>query len=285
MTPSEKKIVKSLVAVAWADGKVEKVEEHVIEGLLAGFDATDDEEKEILEYAKEQRTLDKDMPLGDLDKEDRELLLANAALLTHADGEQSESEKALLDKLIHSSSSRAKKPRPSSIPCATELFSSVAARSKTWNRMLDRNERNYFTGQDVQGVVMTLQGALAAQGIYLQPYGPSNWSGRGQAASYGIAPKASLTATPVQGGFFVDLRFSPDFESNSLVLFIVAWLVFFPVAVILAVMAYQDWEVRQRQLFYAVWSPVAGLMAPPPMGMYGMPPGAGQPVPPPGFYR
>jgi tellurite resistance protein len=100
MTPSEKKIVQSLVAVAWADGKVEKVEAHVIEGLLAGFDASEEEEKELLEYAKEKRTLGKDAPLADLGTEDRELLLANAALLTHADGDQSASEKELLDKLI-----------------------------------------------------------------------------------------------------------------------------------------------------------------------------------------
>ena len=100
MTPSEKNIVKSLVAVAWADGKVEKPEEHVIEGLLAGFYASEEEEKEILAYAKERRTLDKDIPFFSLSQEDRELLLANAALLTHADGEQSESEKELLDKLI-----------------------------------------------------------------------------------------------------------------------------------------------------------------------------------------
>jgi len=100
MTPGEKNIVKSLVAVAWADGKVEQPEEDVIEGLLAGFDASEDEEEEIRAYAKEKRTLDKDIPLGDLSTEDRELLLANAALLTHADGEQSDSEKELLDKLV-----------------------------------------------------------------------------------------------------------------------------------------------------------------------------------------
>lgn len=100
MTPGEKNIVKSLVAVAWADGKVEQPEEDVIEGLLAGFDASEDEEKEIREYAKERRTLDKDLPLFALNDEERELLLANAALLTHADGEQSDSEKELLDKLI-----------------------------------------------------------------------------------------------------------------------------------------------------------------------------------------
>ncbi|HEY3497879.1 MAG TPA: TerB family tellurite resistance protein [Polyangiaceae bacterium] len=100
MTPSEKNIVKSLVAVAWADGKLESGESSVIEGLLTGFDATDAEEREILEYARTRRTLEKDIPLAELSRDDRELLLANAALLTHADGEQSDSESALLDQLI-----------------------------------------------------------------------------------------------------------------------------------------------------------------------------------------
>jgi tellurite resistance protein len=100
MTPGEKNIVRSLVAVAWADGKLEAPESGVIEGLLCGFDATPEEEQEILEYAKTRRTFENDIPLAELDREDRELLLANAALLTHADGEQSEQEKALLDKLI-----------------------------------------------------------------------------------------------------------------------------------------------------------------------------------------
>jgi uncharacterized tellurite resistance protein B-like protein len=100
MTPSEKNIVKSLVAVAWADGTVEQVESSVIEGLLCGFDATEEEEQEILEYAQHRRTLSDDIPLSELSQEDRELLLANAALLTHADGRQSPEERQLLDKLV-----------------------------------------------------------------------------------------------------------------------------------------------------------------------------------------
>jgi tellurite resistance protein len=99
MTPSEKNIVRSLVAVAWADGKLESGESSVIEGLLSGFDASDAEEQEILEYAKTRRTLENDIPLADLSQGDRELLLSNAALLTHADGVQSAKEKAVLKKL------------------------------------------------------------------------------------------------------------------------------------------------------------------------------------------
>jgi uncharacterized tellurite resistance protein B-like protein len=100
MTPGEKNIVKCLVAVAWADGAVAEPETGVIEGLLCGFDASDEEEREILEYAKQKRTLLEDAPLSALSRQDRELLLANAALLTHSDGEQSESEQVLLHKLV-----------------------------------------------------------------------------------------------------------------------------------------------------------------------------------------
>jgi tellurite resistance protein len=100
MTPNEKNIVKALVAVAWADGKLEEPESGIIEGLLSGFDATDDEEQEIILYAKQKRTFKDDIAVSELTKEDRELLLANAALLTHADGDQSEKERDLLDKLV-----------------------------------------------------------------------------------------------------------------------------------------------------------------------------------------
>ena len=66
MSPSEKNIVKSLIAVAWADGRMEASETRVIEGLLSGFDATPDEEKELLEYARTRRTLEDDIPLDEL---------------------------------------------------------------------------------------------------------------------------------------------------------------------------------------------------------------------------
>jgi tellurite resistance protein len=99
MTPGEKNVLKSLVAVAWADGKMAEGESGVIEGLLCGFDASDEEEREILEFGKTRRTLEDDIPLAELTGEDRELLLSNAALLTQADGDQSAAERTILDRL------------------------------------------------------------------------------------------------------------------------------------------------------------------------------------------
>lgn len=100
MTPAERNIVKSLIAVAWADGQMEKSEASVVEGLLVGFDATEEEEKELLEWAKTPRSLDKDLPLEDMTDEDRELLLANAALLTMADGKRTADETKALGQLV-----------------------------------------------------------------------------------------------------------------------------------------------------------------------------------------
>lgn len=100
MTPNEKNVVKSLVAVAWADGRLATGELGLIEGLLCGFDATDAEEQEILDYAGSPRSIAADIPLEQLSREDRELLLTNAALLTLADGERSSSERGVLDELV-----------------------------------------------------------------------------------------------------------------------------------------------------------------------------------------
>jgi tellurite resistance protein len=99
MTPAEKNIVKSLVAVAWADGTLEKPEEGSIDALLWAFGASDADEAEIREYAKKRRTLE-DVQLDDLSAEEREMLLAHAALLTHADGTQSKEEQKLLATLV-----------------------------------------------------------------------------------------------------------------------------------------------------------------------------------------
>lgn len=100
VTPKEKTIVKSLVVVAWADGSVKEPEQGIIEGLLWAFGAEEADEKEILEYAKKKRTLKDDIPVSELERADRELLLAHAALLTHADGKQTKGEEKILKSLI-----------------------------------------------------------------------------------------------------------------------------------------------------------------------------------------
>jgi len=95
-------IVKSLVSVAWADGVFADEEKEMVEALIAAFEATEDEAKEIRAYAGEKKSLD-DIPLTDLSTDDRRVLVQHAVLLTYVDGEQADSERefiaALCEKL------------------------------------------------------------------------------------------------------------------------------------------------------------------------------------------
>lgn len=112
MTPSEKNIAKSLVAVAWADGTVKEPEVGMIDSLLWAFGASDEDEAEIKEFAKKKRTIKDDVPIDDLVPADRELLLAHAALLTHADGKQTKAEEKLLKDLSEHLGFSAAEARP-----------------------------------------------------------------------------------------------------------------------------------------------------------------------------
>ena len=88
-------IVKGLVSVAWADGRVTNEESDVIRALLEAFKATPSEVREIELFAKSPRTVD-DVPVTELSYDDRRVLLQHAVLLSHADGDHGEEEKRLL---------------------------------------------------------------------------------------------------------------------------------------------------------------------------------------------
>jgi uncharacterized tellurite resistance protein B-like protein len=91
-------IVKALVSVAWADGRVAREELEVIDALLDAFQASPSEAHEVRSYAREPRSLD-DIPVTELSYDDRRLLLQHAVLLTFIDGEQHEKELSILNEL------------------------------------------------------------------------------------------------------------------------------------------------------------------------------------------
>ncbi len=99
MQDYQEAMLKSLVAVAWADGRVDGEESEVIEALLSTFDVQGQDAEKIREYAKSPRKID-DVPLTDLSADDRRLLLQHAVVLTYIDGQQSEREKGVPDELV-----------------------------------------------------------------------------------------------------------------------------------------------------------------------------------------
>jgi tellurite resistance protein len=99
MQDYQEAMVKSLVAVAWADGRIHDDETEVIEALLSAFEIHGDDADKLREFAKTERSLE-DVPLTELGAHDRRMLLQHAVILTFVDGEQSERELAVLDGLV-----------------------------------------------------------------------------------------------------------------------------------------------------------------------------------------
>lgn len=91
-------ILKSLVAVAWVDGKFQEEEKELIAALIEAFGANAAEAEVVREYAATPRGLG-DVPVTDLSADDRRTLLNHAVVLTHIDGEQTEQERTLISDL------------------------------------------------------------------------------------------------------------------------------------------------------------------------------------------
>ncbi len=127
MQDYQEAMVKSLVAVAWADGRIHEDETEVIEALLSAFEIEGADAEQIREYAKTERTLD-DVPLTDLSAHDRRMLLQHAVILTFVDGEQSEREREVIGELV----SKLRIPDPE----ASELLESATTRAKRLAQLL-----------------------------------------------------------------------------------------------------------------------------------------------------
>jgi DnaJ-domain-containing protein 1 len=99
LTPQREAILKLLVAMAWADGKVDEEELEVVEALLSAFEAGADEAEGLRAWARSRRSLE-EVDVTSLTVSDLELALQHAVLLTFIDGEQSPEEVALLDRVM-----------------------------------------------------------------------------------------------------------------------------------------------------------------------------------------
>jgi uncharacterized tellurite resistance protein B-like protein len=92
-------MLRSLVAIAWADGHFADEEAEIIEALISTFELGEEDAAKVREYAKTQRSLD-DVPVAELSPEDRKLLLQHAVILSYIDGGQSEVELDVIDELV-----------------------------------------------------------------------------------------------------------------------------------------------------------------------------------------
>jgi hypothetical protein len=140
--------------------------------------------------------------------------------------------------------------------------------------VFDKTERAFFAGTDVPAVVRRLQSALHVAEVPTQQTAPASWVGRGVRTSWSIVPRVTMNAAPTPNGFMVEVRVSADVEPTGAIVLVVCWLFCFPAAILVAVLAHQDFTRRQAELFAGMLSEIGHLMIEPnfPPALGGFPP-------------
>lgn len=99
MKTNQDAMLRSLVAIAWADGHFAQEEGEVIEAMISTFKLNESDAKKVRVYAAEPRSL-ADVPVAELSEEDRRTLIQHAVILSYIDGGQSEGELDIIDELV-----------------------------------------------------------------------------------------------------------------------------------------------------------------------------------------
>jgi tellurite resistance protein len=120
LTPSEA-LVQSLVAVAWADGRMDRDEAHMLHALMSALGLDGPQAESLRDYARTPRSLD-DAPIEALSAEEAGVLLQQAVVLTYVDGEQSVAEHSMIAALIQR--------LPLAPEVATAILSEAEARAR-----------------------------------------------------------------------------------------------------------------------------------------------------------
>ncbi len=99
MEKHQEAMLKSLVAIAWADGHFADEENEIVEAMIGIFEIDAEGAELMRAYARTPRTID-DVPVAEIAPGDRDLLLRHAVILSYIDGEQDDEERAVIAAVV-----------------------------------------------------------------------------------------------------------------------------------------------------------------------------------------
>lgn len=99
MEKHQEAMLKSLVAIAWADGHFADEETEIVEAMISLFRIDAEGAALMRDYARTPRTVD-DVPVADIPVADRAVLLRHAVIISYIDGEQDDEERAVISAVV-----------------------------------------------------------------------------------------------------------------------------------------------------------------------------------------
>lgn len=100
-------------------------------------------------------------------------------------------------------------------------------------------------------------------GLSSTPIGPGALRAIGRGDSYGVAPELTIQLQPGPQGAQVQVRYGASLSQGAVIALVVLVLVFWPVAALLAWLAYKDFTTRRLSTFPMVWHALTPQALPP----------------------
>ena len=103
----------------------------------------------------------------------------------------------------------------------------------------------------------------------LVPVAPQAWTGKTMTRSYGLATTVSTRVMAVSGGTSVEVTVGAELDTSSIVILVVLLVLFWPVALVLGYLGYDDFTKRRAYAMHMVWQNLAAAAGTQP-SMYGV---------------
>ena len=95
--------------------------------------------------------------------------------------------------------------------------------------------------------------AAGPHGRPLARVSPVMWMGKTAESSYGFVLDTRVHAVPMGQWTNVTIKLEMSVEDKGALLLFVSWVLCFPAAVVLWLLAWSDYSKRKQQLFYDLW--------------------------------
>jgi len=148
--------------------------------------------------------------------------------------------------------------------------------------MFETSATRIFATDASQVVPLLPQAVYESAAVQLAQVQPAYWHGRSVGSVWGMQAEVTIRTMTTPDGTNVHVTVGAQLEQNALIIIVLLGLFFFPGAIILALIAYNDFTSRRTMVLESIFGRISAATGKPAMAVgFGPPAPYAPPYPPP----
>jgi hypothetical protein len=146
--------------------------------------------------------------------------------------------------------------------------------------MFEASAARIFATEAAQVAQLLPQAIYESSSVQLAQMQPYFWQGRSQGHVWGMHAELTVRTMTTADGTNVAVTVGAQLEQNALIVFVLSCFFFFPMALVLGLLAYNDFTSRRFVLMESIFARISAATGKPPLAV-GYAPAGAYPVAPP----